>query len=233
MKIAKSTGLKHFGLERPFFSIRRPGWEHPDKRIICGSSQAFEQFKAETGSPVANWSLAGGRLAWRKEKPFMPRSTSRCSPATSGALVLFPRRICLCSIAPAEGICLPRRSYEGFGHAPRSQANGLVGCPGPLFHSWRTGRDRGPRPAVTINPEDVSALKTQLVAAGSGCRALREELRAKGLGTVRDNFHWQRNSVPDVGSLSVGGDPAENPDTPGSRTESHHSHPAAFQGRPR
>jgi len=180
-EIAKSTGLKHFSLERPFF-LYVARLEHPAKnhlRLIA----AFEQFKAETGS---RWQLVLAGGDWHGAETI--HATIGKSPFVTDIRTLgFVPEAELPLLYRAAEVFVYPSLYEGFGMPPIEAM--ACGCPVLCSTCGALGEIVG-NAAVTIDPEDVSALKTQLalLAADTG---LREQLRAKGLERARQ-FNWQR-----------------------------------------
>ncbi|MBW8863341.1 MAG: glycosyltransferase family 4 protein, partial [Verrucomicrobia bacterium] len=180
-EIAKSTGLNHFGLDRPFF-LYVARLEYPAKnhlRLIA----AFEQFKAETGS---SWQLVLAGGDWHGAETVHAAINKSLFAGDIRSLGFVPEADLPLLYRAAEAFVYPSL-YEGFGMPPIEAM--ACGCPVLCSTRGALGEIVG-KAAVTIDPEDVSALKTQLALLASDGR-LREQLRAKGLERARQ-FDWQR-----------------------------------------
>ncbi|HEX4646315.1 MAG TPA: glycosyltransferase family 1 protein [Verrucomicrobiae bacterium] len=180
-EIARSTGLKHFGLDRPFF-LYVARLEHPAKnhlRLVA----AFEQFKSETGSP---WQLVLAGGDWHGAET-IHAAISRSRFAGDIRCLGFVPEAELPLLYRSADVFVYPSLYEGFGFPPLEAM--ACGCPVLCSARGALGEIVG-NAAVIVDPEDVPALKSQLarLAADAGWR---ERLRAAGLEHARQ-FDWQR-----------------------------------------
>lgn len=183
-EIAKSTGRKHFGLNQPFF-LYVARLEHPAKNHVRLLA-AFEQFKAETGSP---WQLVLAGGDWHGAE--IIHATIDKSPFASDIrrLGFVPEAELPLLYRAAEVFVYPSL-YEGFGMPPIEAM--ACGCPVLCSARGALGEITG-NAAVIIDPEDIHAIKTQLVLLAADA-SLREQLCARGLARARQ-FDWQRTAV--------------------------------------
>ena len=180
---ARQFALQRFDLGAAFF-LYVARLEHPAKnhvRLI----EAFNRFKAETRS---EWQLVFGGGDWHG------------APAIRAALGQSPFRRDIRCLGFVEDDALPLlyraarvfvypSLFEGFGFPPLE----AMACGTPVLCSTRgaLGEVVG-NAAATVDPEDVTALKTQLAALAAD-PALRATLRAAGLARAR-RFDWQRTA---------------------------------------
>ncbi len=173
-----------FNLREPFF-LYVARLEHPAKnhvRLI----EAFNRFKAETKS---KWQLVFGGSDWHGaqaihaaigQSPF--RSDIRC--------LGFVENDALPMLYRAATVFVYPSLFEGFGFPPLE----AMACGTPVLCSTRgaLGEIVGDV-AATVNPEDVTALTTQLATLALD-PALRTTLRAAGLAQAR-RFDWERTAA--------------------------------------
>ena len=180
---AKRFVLERYGLHRPFF-LYIARLEHPGKnhvRLI----EAFNRFKAETGS---EWQLVFGGSDWHGAQTI--RAAIGRSPFSSDIRCLgFVENDALPKLYRAAPVFVYPSLFEGFGFPPLEAM--ACGCPVLCSTRGALGEIVG-EAAATVDPEDVTALKTQL-AALAGDPALRAKLRAAGLARARQ-FDWQRTA---------------------------------------
>jgi len=178
---AKATGFNHFGFNRPFF-LYVARLEHPAKnhlRLIA----AFERFKAETKSP---WQLVLAGSDWHGAEKI--HEAIQRSPAKKEIQCLgFVPEAELPLLYRAADVFVYPSLYEGFGFPPLEAM--ACGCPVLCSTRGALGEVVGGA-AVTVNPEDDSALKLQLARLAND-ELLRQRLRAAGLERARQ-FDWQR-----------------------------------------
>lgn len=172
-----------FNLREPFF-LYVARLEHPAKnhvRLI----EAFNRFKAETKS---KWQLVFGGSDWHGaqsihaaigQSPF--RSDIRC--------LGFVENDALPMLYRAASVFVYPSLFEGFGFPPLE----AMACGTPVLCSTRgaLGEIVGDV-AATVNPEDITALTTQLATLALD-PALRATLRAAGLAQAR-RFDWERTA---------------------------------------
>ncbi|MBE0546011.1 MAG: glycosyltransferase family 4 protein [Verrucomicrobia bacterium] len=182
-EVAKQFVAQRFDLREPFF-LYVARLEHPGKnhvRLI----KAFNRFKAETRS---EWQLVFGGSDWHGapaihaaigQSPF--RSDIRC--------LGFVENDALPMLYRAAEVFVYPSLFEGFGFPPLE----AMACGTPVLCSTRgaLGEIVGDA-AATVDPEDVPALKAQLVALASDLD-LRAKLRAAGLARAR-RFDWERTA---------------------------------------
>lgn len=177
---SKEAVSQRYNLQNPFF-LYVARLEHPGKnhvRLI----HAFNQFKAETGS---DWLLVLGGSDWHgaqaihkaiDESPF--RQDIRCLGFVENEVLPLLYRAASVFVYPSL--------FEGFGLPPLEAM--ACGCPVLCSARGSLGEVVGGA-AVTVNPEDVTALARQLAALSSQ-PDLRDKLRALGLEQAR-RFDWQ------------------------------------------
>ena len=181
---AKAAEANHFGLCQPFF-LYVARLEHPAKnhlRLI----EAFEDFKWETKSP---WQLVLAGGDWHGAEKI--HETVRRSRFKSDIR-------CLGFVSAAElpllyrdaGVFIYTSRLEGFGFTPLEAM--ACGCPRQCSTRGALGEVVG-KAAVTVEPENVSALKLQMVRLAAD-ENLRARFRAAGLERARQ-FSWQRAAV--------------------------------------
>jgi len=180
---AKATGFNHFGFTRPFF-LYVARLEHPAKnhlRLIA----AFERFKAETKSP---WQLVLAGSDWHGAEKI--HKAIQRSPVKKAIQCLgFLPEAELPLLYRAADVFVYPSLYEGFGFPPLEAM--ACGCPVLCSTRGALGEVVGDA-AVTVNPEDESALKLLLVRLAND-EPLRQRLRAAGLERARQ-FDWQRTA---------------------------------------
>lgn len=173
-----------FDLHEPFF-LYVARLEHPAKnhvRLI----EAFNRFKAETKS---KWQLVFGGSDWHGaqsihaaigQSPF--RNDIRC--------LGFVENDALPMLYRAATVFVYPSLFEGFGFPPLE----AMACGTPVLCSTRgaLGEIVGDV-AATVNPEDVTALTTQLATLALD-PALRTTLRAAGLAQA-GRFDWERTAA--------------------------------------
>ena len=180
---AKRFVMERHDLREPFF-LYVARLEHPAKnhvRLI----EAFSRFKAETRS---EWQLVFGGSDWHGaqtihgaigQSPF--RSDIRCLGFVANDALPMLYRAATVFVYPSL--------FEGFGFPPLEAM--ACGCPVLCSTRGALGEIVGDA-AAAVDPEDVTALKTQL-AALAGDPAWRAKLRAAGLARAR-HFNWQRTA---------------------------------------
>jgi len=180
---AKQFVTQRLGLREPFF-LYVARLEHPGKnhvRLI----EAFNRFKAETRS---EWQLVFGGSNWHGapaihaaigQSPF--RSDIRC--------LGFVENDALPMLYRAATVFVYPSLFEGFGFPPLEAM--ACGCPVLCSTRGALGEVVGDA-AATVNPDDVTALTTQLAALARD-PGLRAKLRAAGLDRAR-RFDWQRTA---------------------------------------
>ena len=180
----RATGLKHFGLDRPFF-LYVARLEHPAKnhlRLIA----AFENFKAETKSP---WQLVLAGGDWHGAEKI--HAAIRRSQFKNDIRCLgFVPEAELPLLYRAADVFVYPSLHEGFGFPPLEAM--ACGCPVLCSTRGALGEVVGDA-AATVDPENVSALKFQLTRLATDER-LREQLRAAGLDRARQ-FDWRRTAA--------------------------------------
>src|SRR5260221_8111428 len=180
-EIAKATGLKHFGLQQPFF-LYVARLEHPAKnhlRLIT----AFSRFKAETKSP---WQLVLAGSDWHGAEAIHAAINQSQFAGDIRCLGFVPEAELPLLYRAADVFVYPSL-YEGFGFPPLEAM--ACGCPVLCSTRGALGEIAGAAAAI-VEPEDVSALKFQLARLAAD-EKLRGQLRAAGLERARQ-FDWRR-----------------------------------------
>jgi glycosyltransferase involved in cell wall biosynthesis len=180
-EIARQTGLKHFGLGRPFF-LYVARLEYPAKNHLR-LLEAYERFKAETNSP---WQLVLAGSDWHGAETIhgaIHRSRFKHDVRCLG----FVAREDLPLLYRAADVFVYPSLYEGFGFPPLE----AMACGCPVICSARGALlEVVGDAAATVEPEDVQALSLQLTRLAQD-ESLRGRLRAAGLHRARE-FDWQR-----------------------------------------
>jgi glycosyltransferase involved in cell wall biosynthesis len=183
IEIAKQFVTGRYDLREPFF-LYVARLEHPAKnhvRLI----EAFNRFKAETKS---EWQLVFGGSDWHGAQSI--HEAIGQSPFRSDIRNLgFVENDALPMLYRAATVFVYPSLFEGFGFPPIEAM--ACGCPVLCSTRGALGEIVGDA-AVTVDPEDVTALKTQLAALACG-QALREKLSAAGLARARC-FDWERTA---------------------------------------
>jgi glycosyltransferase involved in cell wall biosynthesis len=183
-EIARATGLKHFGFNKPFF-LYVARLEHPGKnhlRLI----EAFEKFKAGTKSP---WQLVLAGGDWHgaeKIHEAIEQSPFRNDMRSLG----FVPEEDLPLLYRAANVFVYPSLYEGFGFPPLEAM--ASGCPVICSERGALGEvvgDAGAR----VEAEDVSGLALQMTRLVAD-ESLRMRLRAAGLERARQ-FDWARTAI--------------------------------------
>ena len=180
---AKQFVTQRFDLPEPFF-LYLARLEHPGKnhvRLI----EAFNRFKAETRS---EWQLVFGGSDWHGAQTI--HAAIGQSPFRSDIRRLgFVEHDALPMLYRAATVFVYPSLFEGFGFPPLE----AMACGTPVLCSTRGALGEVvSNAAATVNPEDVTALTTQLAALACD-PALRAKLRAAGLARAR-RFDWQRTA---------------------------------------
>lgn len=177
--IASEIVSQRYDLRKPFF-LYVARLEHPGKnhvRLI----RAFNRFKEETQS---NWQLVFGGSDWHgapaihkaiDQSPF--RNDIRCLGFVADEVLPTLYRAATVFVYPSL--------FEGFGFPPLEAM--ACGCPVLCSTRGALGEIIGDA-AVTTDPEDVTALKSQLATLASR-PDLRTRLRAAGLAQAQ-RFDW-------------------------------------------
>jgi glycosyltransferase involved in cell wall biosynthesis len=181
---AKTSIARKHGLRQPFFlCVAR--LEHPAKnhaRLI----EAFNRFKAETGS---DWQLVLGGSDWHgaevihalvRQSPFV-RDIRCLGFLPDGELPAWYRA--------AEVFVYPSL-FEGFGLPPLEAM--ACGCPVITSGRGSLGEVLGGA-AVTIDPEDVQALKGEMLRLATDETA-RDRWREAGLKHAQC-FNWDKTAA--------------------------------------
>ncbi|MBC8095369.1 MAG: glycosyltransferase family 4 protein [Akkermansiaceae bacterium] len=181
---AKQFVEQHFGLRQPFF-LYVARLEHPGKnhvRLI----EAFNRFKAATGS---KWQLVLGGSDWHGA-PAIHTAVGQ-SPFSDDIRCLgFVGNDALPLLYRAAEVFVYPSLFEGFGFPPLE----AMACGCPVLCSTRGALGEIVGDAVaTVDPDDVTALKTQLAALASS-PALRAKLRVSGLERAQC-YDWQRTAA--------------------------------------
>jgi glycosyltransferase involved in cell wall biosynthesis len=180
---AKRFAMRQYDLREPFF-LYVARLEHPGKnhvRLI----EAFNRFKAETRS---EWQLVFAGSNWHGAHTI--RATIGQSPFSSDIRCLgFVENDAVPMLYRAATAFVYPSLFEGFGFPPLEAM--ACGCPVLCSTRGALGEIVGDA-AATVNPDDVSALTTQLAALACD-PALRAKLRAAGLERAR-RFDWQRTA---------------------------------------
>ena len=180
---AKLFVAQRYGLRGPFF-LYIARLEHPGKnhvRLI----EAFNQFKAETKS---HWRLVFGGADWHGAHAI--HSAIKGSPFNRDIDSLgFVAAEALPALYRAADVFVYPSLFEGFGFPPLEAM--ACGCPVLCSTRGALGEVVGDA-AATADPENVVALKRQLVAL-AGDRLSRERLRKAGLARSR-NFDWEHTA---------------------------------------
>ena len=179
-EVAKQFVAQRFDLRESFF-LYVARLEHPGKnhvRLI----EAFNRFKAETQS---EWQLVFGGSNWHGA-PAIHAAIGR-SPFRSDIRCLgFVENDALPLLYRAAEVFVYPSLFEGFGFPPLE----AMACGTPVLCSTRGALVEVVGDAATkVDPEDVAALKAQLVTLASDLD-LRAKLRAAGLERAR-RFDWQ------------------------------------------
>jgi glycosyltransferase involved in cell wall biosynthesis len=182
--IASAVGRQRFGLHQPFF-LYVARLEHPAKnhvRLIA----AFERFKVETRS---RWQLVLAGSDWHGAEQIhaaVQRSSVRDDIRCLG---FVPDTDLPCLYRAAQAFVYPSL-YEGFGFPPLE----AMACGCPVLSSTRgaLGEVIGAA-ALTVDPEDATALQNQLTRLATDA-PLREQLRTAGLERA-GQFEWQRTAT--------------------------------------
>jgi glycosyltransferase involved in cell wall biosynthesis len=177
-----STALRQrFGLSQPFF-LYVARLEHPAKnhvRLI----ESFERFKAETRSP---WQLVLAGSDWHGAEAI--HAAIQRSPVHNDIRCLgFVPDHDLPGLYRTAHVFVYPSLYEGFGFPPLE----AMACGCPVLSSTRgaLGEVVGDA-ALTVDPEDATALQSQLTRLARDAK-LREQLRTAGLERA-SHFEWQR-----------------------------------------
>ncbi|HEX5223215.1 MAG TPA: glycosyltransferase family 1 protein [Verrucomicrobiae bacterium] len=174
-------GPQPFGIEQPFF-LYVARLEHPGKnhvRLI----HAFERFKMETRSP---WQLALAGSDWHGADVI--HETIAQSWACRDIHTLgFVSADALPRLYQAASVFVYPSLHEGFGFPPLEAM--ASGCP-VLCSSRGALEEVVGNAAVTINPEDVDALKNEMVRLSTD-EELRNRLTRAGLQWSKQ-FDWAR-----------------------------------------
>ena len=170
-------------MNQPFF-LYVARLEHPAKnhlRLIA----AFAQFKAETKSP---WQLVLAGSDWHGAEEI--HAAIRRSPASTDirCLGFVPEENLPFLYRAAEAFVYP--FDEGFGFPPLEAM--ACGCPVLCSTRGALGEVVGTA-ALTVDPESVTALKTELARLATDGK-LREQLRAAGLERA-GHFDWNRTAA--------------------------------------
>ena len=177
---AKQFVRQRYDLREPFF-LYVARLEHPGKnhvRLI----EAFNRFKAETGS---EWQLVLGGSDWHGAETI--HAAIGQSPVRSDIRCLgFVENDALPMLYRAAPVFVYPSLFEGFGFPPLEAM--ACGCPVLCSTRGALGEIVGDA-AATVDPEDVTALKTQLAMLAAS-PDLRARLRAAGLARAR-GFDWQ------------------------------------------
>jgi glycosyltransferase involved in cell wall biosynthesis len=175
--------LRKYGLRQPFF-LYVARLEHPGKNHVR-LVEAFDRFKAETRS---EWQLVFGGSDWHGAPSI--RAAIGHSPFSSDIHCLgFVEHDALAMLYRAASVFVYPSLFEGFGFPPLEAM--ACGCPVLCSTRGALGEIVGDA-AATVDPEDGSALQTQLARLASD-PALRAKLHAAGL-THAQRFDWQRTA---------------------------------------
>jgi glycosyltransferase involved in cell wall biosynthesis len=180
-RLARTFCLHRFGLHHPYF-LYVARLEHPGKnhvRLI----QAFEQFKVETRSP---WQLVFAGSDWHGATVIhaaMNRSPVRTDIRALG----FVSQKELPILYRDAGAFVYPSLHEGFGMPPLEAM--ASGCP-TLCSARGALEEVVGNAALTVDPEDVMAMKQQL-ARLAGDDELRRELRSAGINWCK-RYDWAR-----------------------------------------
>jgi glycosyltransferase involved in cell wall biosynthesis len=183
MEVAQRLVMRRYDLRGPFF-LYLSRLEHPGKnhvRLI----EAFNRFKAETRS---EWQLVFAGSDWHGAQTI--RAAIGQSPFSGDIRCLgFVENDALPLLYRAALVFVYPSLFEGFGFPPLE----AMACGCPVLCSTRGSLEEVVgEAAATVDPEDVTALKTQL-AALAGDPVLRTKLRVAGLARAR-RFDWQRTA---------------------------------------
>ena len=183
IEAAKRLVLRRYNLYRPFF-LYIARLEHPGKNHVR-LVEAFNRFKAETGS---EWQLVFGGSNWHGVQTI--RAAIEQSPFSGDIRCLgFVENEALPMLYRAAPVFVYPSLFEGFGFPPLEAM--ACGCPVLCSTRGALGEIVG-NAAATVDPENVTALKTQLAALASD-PGLRARLRAVGLARAR-RFDWQQTA---------------------------------------
>jgi glycosyltransferase involved in cell wall biosynthesis len=192
--LAREAVCAPLGLAGPFF-LYVARLEHPGKNH-SGLIDAFNRFKAETGSP---WRLVLAGGDWHGAQTI--RDLARASP--------FSRDISLLGFVPSADLPNWYRAadvfvfpslYEGFGMPPVEAM--ACGCPVLSSMSGALEETAGSA-AGRLEPQDVGQIQAQLTRAATD-GAWRRELSYAGLSHARA-FDWGKtaNAVMDAYSRAA------------------------------
>lgn len=212
-ELAREAVCARRGHEGPFF-LYVARLEHPAKNH-AGLIEAFNRFKARTGSP---WRLVLAGGDWHGSGTI--RGLARASP--------FHRDINLLGFVPSADLPEWYRAadvfvfpsfYEGFGLPPVE----AMACACPVLSSTSGALgDTAGGAAGKLEPEDIGQIQAQLARAASDA-AWRDELRAAGLARARD-FDWGATAAATLRVYARASLRSPRPEAAGSsRSRPHHS----------
>ena len=181
---AKQFVVQHFGLRQPFF-LYVARLEHPGKnhvRLI----EAFNRFKAASRS---KWQLVLGGSDWHGA-PDIHTAVGQSPFSRDIRCLGFVGNDALPMLYRAAEVFVYPSLFEGFGFPPLE----AMACGCPVLCSTRGALEEivGDA-ATTVDPEDVTALKTQMAALAS-FPALRAKLRVSGLERAQC-YDWHRTAA--------------------------------------
>ncbi len=172
---------RRWRLDEPFF-LYVGRLEHPAKnhvRLI----QAFERFKAESGS---RWRLVFAGSDWHGADAI--HAAIRGSPVSADIRCLgFVPEAELPGLYHAAAVFVYPSLYEGFGFPPLEAM--ACGCPVLCSSRGALGEVVGSAAAI-VEPESIADLKRQLGVLAADT-ALRERMRVGGLARAQQ-FDWGR-----------------------------------------
>ncbi len=183
-RVARTFCRHRFGLQQPFFLwVSRP--EHPDNNPVRLLS-AFEQFKVESRLP---WQLVLAGNDWPGANEI--HAAIACSPARNDIRALgFVSAQNLPMLYRDAGVFVYSSLHEGFG-LPALEAM-ASGCPVLCSTRGALGEVVGDA-AATVDPEDVTDLKDQMIRL-AGSDDLRRALRTAGLKRSK-HFDWDQTAA--------------------------------------
>lgn len=186
--VERTGGHHGFGLEQPFF-LYVARLEHPGKnhvRLI----RAFERFKLETRS---RWQLVLAGSDWHGAEVIhetVAQSWARRDIRTLGFVTASE----LPQLYREASVFVYPSLHEGFGFPPLEAM--ASGC--PVLCSSRGGLNEVVGDAaITVNPEDVEALKNEMVRVAND-EDLRKRLIRVGIQWSKQ-FDWARAAEKTLG----------------------------------
>ena len=176
---ARAAVCVPIGLEGPFF-LYVARLEHPAKNHV-GLIEAFDRFKAATGSP---WKLVLAGGDWHGAEAIRERARISKFAADIRLLGFVPSHNLPDWYRAADVFVFPS-FYEGFGLPPVE----AMACACPVLSSQSGALEETVGGAAGIlDPHDVGQIQAQLARAASDKKWL-DQLRAAGLDRAR-KFDW-------------------------------------------